>query len=238
MQSAATTIILADDHQVVRQGLRALLEQEPDFAVVAEAADGLQAAELVERLKPNVLVLDLLMPGLGGLGVALRVAKRAPQTRIVVLSMQATEAHVTAALRHGVSAYVIKDSGASELVRAIREACSGRRYLGAPFSSVAIEAYLRQEAGGRSDPYQSLTTREREVLNLAAEGRSSAEIALRLSISPRTVETHRANALHKLHLKGQTDIVLYAIEHGLLSPERIRTPRCGEGGGPPPEENQ
>jgi DNA-binding NarL/FixJ family response regulator len=235
MRRAATTIILADDHQVVRQGLRALLEQEPDFAVVAEAADGLQAAELVERLKPNALVLDLLLPGLSGLDVALRVAKRSPQTRIVVLSMHATEAHVTAALRHGASAYVTKDASASELVRAIREACAGRRYLSAPFSSVAIEAYLRQEAGGSGDPYQSLTTREREVLHLAAEGRSSAEIALRLNISPRTVETHRANALHKLGLKGQTDVVLYAIEHGLLAPARVGPLRRGEGGAAPSE---
>lgn len=228
MQIQPITIILADDHRVVREALRSLLEAQPDFQVVAEAADGLAAAELVEKHKPSVLVLDLQLPGLNGLDVLRRVARRSGRTRVVILSMHATEAHVVAALKHGASAYVAKDAGAAELSTAIRKVVSGERYLSPPFSGVAVEEYLARAEGSAPDPYQTLTGREREVLHLAAEGRSSAQIADRLRISPRTAETHRANALKKLKLHGQTNLVLYAVERGLLppnAPEDLRASR-------------
>jgi len=236
MKTDPITIVLADDHRVVREGLKALLEAEPDFQVIAEAADGLLAAELTERLRPTVLVLDLLLPGLNGLDVLRRVTKRSPKTRVVVLSMHATEAHVVASLKYGAASYVTKDASAAELTGAIRKAVAGQRYLSAPFSSVAVEAYLRQVAGTEPDSYERLTSREREVLHLAAEGRSSTQIADRLNISPRTAETHRANALKKLNIHGQTDLVLYAVERGLLPSKTPQTLEEKESEAPRPSQ--
>jgi len=213
-----TTIVLADDHSIVRQGLRALLEAEPDFAIIGEAADGLQVADLVERLKADVLVLDLMLPGLNGLEVTRQVQQRSPQTRIVVLSMYANEAYVLEALRNGAAAYVLKEASAADLVHAIREVMAGRRYLSPPLSESAIELYVQKAKGAPRDPYEALTTREREVLQLAAEGQSNPEIADRLGISVRTVETHRANLMTKLALHNQTELVRYALKRGILPP--------------------
>lgn len=221
MTNSPITIVLADDHRIVREALRSLLQTESDFKVLAEAADGLAAAELTEKLSPNVLVLDLMLPGLSGLDALRRIARRSPRTRVVVLSMYTTEAHLVAALKHGASAYVAKDASASELVTAIRKAVAGERYLSAPFSTALLDEYLGRAAGNHPDPYETLTNREREVLHLAAEGRSSAQIADRLRISPRTAETHRANALKKLKLHGQTHLVLYAVEKGLLPSQSV-----------------
>jgi DNA-binding NarL/FixJ family response regulator len=212
------TIVLADDHEVVRKGLRALLEAQPGFSVVGEAADGLKVVDLVERLRPRVLVADLMMPGLGGLEVTRQVVKRCPETRVVVLSMHANESYVLEALRNGALGYVLKDASAEELVRAIREAAAGRRYLSPPLSDRAVESYARRVAEGGQDPYGALTAREREVLHLAAAGRGNKEIAKELGISPRTAETHRANLLRKLGLKGQTELVRFAIERGITLP--------------------
>ena len=212
--SSPTTIILGDDHKIVLRGLRAPLEVEPGFAVIGEAADGLRVMSLVERLKPDVLVLDLMMPGLGGFDVTRRVAKRLSKTRIVILSMYSSEAHVVEALRSGASAYVLKDASAEELVTAIREAAAGRRYLSTPFSNDRIESYLRRPSG--VDPYGTLTAREREVLHLVAEGLTSGEIAKRLFISPRTAESHRANLMRKLGLRSRTDLVRFALQRGIV----------------------
>ncbi|TAH37298.1 MAG: response regulator transcription factor [Planctomycetota bacterium] len=209
-------IVLADDHQVVRQGLRALLQSQPGFTVVGEASDGLRAVEVVEQLRPDVLVADLMMPGLSGLDVALRVAKRAPRTRTVVLSMYADEAYVVQALRNGALAYVPKDAGAPVLIQAIKEAAAGRIFLGPPFSSQTVEAWLKKAESIPQDSYESLTPRERQVLHMAAEGLTNAQIAENLRISPRTAETHRANLLHKLGLKGQTELVRYALARGIV----------------------
>jgi DNA-binding NarL/FixJ family response regulator len=214
-----TTIVLADDHSIVRQGLRALLEAEPDFAIVGEAADGLQVADLVERLKADVLVLDLMLPGLNGLEVTRQVHQQSPQIRIVILSMYANEAYVLEALRNGAAAYVLKEASAADLVHAIREVMAGRRYLSPPLSENAIELYTQKAKAAPRDPYEAVTTREREVLQLAAEGQSNPEIADRLGISVRTVETHRANLMHKLDLRSQTDLVRYALKRGILPPE-------------------
>jgi len=214
-----TTIVLADDHQVVRNGLRVLLEAEPDFSVVGEAGDGLEAVRLVERLQPDVLVLDLMMPGLNGLEVARQVSQRSPQTRVVILSMYDNEAYVLEALRAGAAAYVLKESTSAELVRAIREAVAGRRYLSPPLSERAIEIYIQKAESAALDPYETLTAREREVLHLVAEGHTNAEIAARLFVSPRTVETHRANLMRKLGLHTQTDLIRYALRRGILPME-------------------
>ncbi len=211
-----TSIVLADDHHVVRQGLRALLEAEPDFRLIGEAGDGLETAQLVERLEPDVLIIDLMMPSLNGLEVTRQVSQRSPRTRIVILSMHANEAYVLEALRNGAAGYVLKDSSAADLVQAVREVMSGRRYLSPPLSERAIEAYLHKAQAAELDPYETLTTREREVLHLAAEGHSNAEIATRLSISPRTAETHRANMMRKLDLHTQTDLIRYALRRGIL----------------------
>lgn len=211
-----TTIVLADDHHIVRQGLRALLEAEPDFGLVGETGDGLEAVQLAERLRPDVIVLDLMMPGLNGLEATRQIAARAPQTRVVILSMHANEAYVLEALRNGAAGYVLKDSSAAELVRAVREVVAGRRYLSPPLSERAIEAYVQKAQETPQDPYDALTNREREVLHLAAQGHSSAEIAARLSLSPRTVETHRAHLMRKLGLRSQTDLIRYALQRGII----------------------
>jgi two-component system, NarL family, response regulator NreC len=210
------TIAVADDHPLVRQGLRAVLEAEPDFQLVGEAGDGLEATQLVERLRPDALVIDLMMPGLNGLEVTRQVRQRSPETRVVVLSMHADEGYVLEALRNGAVGYVLKDSSATELVQALRDVFAGQRYLSRQLSERAIEAYIQRAESTAPDSYHSLTTREREVLQLAAEGCSSAEIAARLSISPRTAETHRSNLMRKLGLHTQTDLIRYALRRGII----------------------
>jgi two-component system, NarL family, response regulator NreC len=213
------TIALADDHALVRHGLRAVLSGEPEFDIVGETGDGLEAIHFVERVRPDVLVIDLMMPGLSGLEVIRQASRRAPGTRIVVLSMHANEAYVLEALKHGASGYVLKDSSAEELIQAIREAAAGRRFLSPPLSERAIAAYVEKAEGAIADAYETLTDREREILHLAAEGCSSSSIADRLSISPRTAETHRSNLMRKLDLHNQTDLIRYAIRRGILPME-------------------
>jgi DNA-binding NarL/FixJ family response regulator len=213
------SIVLADDHQIVRQGLRKLLESEADFQLIGEAGDGIEAVRLVEQLTPNVLIADLMMPGLTGLEVTRQVRQRVPQTKVVILSMHAAESYVLEALRNGVNGYVLKDSSADDLIKAVRTVAQGRRHLSEPLSERAIDAYIQKaEAASidRADPYETLTTREREVLKLAAEGRTNAEIADKLFISPRTAETHRANLSRKLGLTNQSELIRYAIRRGLL----------------------
>jgi two-component system, NarL family, response regulator NreC len=215
----STTITLADDHSIIRKGLRLILEAEPDLEVIGEAADGLEAAQLVERLKPDVLLLDLMMPGLSGLEVTRQVRRRSSRTRVVVLSMHGAEGCVLEALRAGAMGYVLKGSEPDQLITAIREAAAGRRYLSPPLSERAIEVYIERADTPADEAYATLTPREREVLHLAAEGYTNAEIAARLSISPRTAEKHRANLMQKLNLKSQTDLIRYALRRGILPPE-------------------
>jgi two-component system, NarL family, response regulator NreC len=214
-----TTILLADDHQIVRQGLRALLEAERGFQVVGEAGDGLEAVHHVEQLNPKVLVLDLMMPGLNGLDVVRQIKKRSPETQIVILSMYANEAYVLEALSNGASAYVLKDSSSADLVLAVREAAAGRRYLSPPLSARAIEVYQEKAKAATLDKYETVTVREREVLHLAAEGLTNAEIASRLGISARTAETHRSNLMHKLDLHTQSDLIRFALRRGIIPME-------------------
>jgi two-component system response regulator NreC len=211
-----TTIVLADDHHVVRQSLRLLLEAEPDFHIVGEAESGLEAAELVGRLQPDVLVVDIMMPELNGLEVTRRVKHDFPKTAIVILSMHESEAYVVEALRAGISAYVLKKSNAYELIYAIRQAIAGYLFLSPPLNERAIQVYRQKAQSTTLNPYDTLTVREREVLHLAAEGLNNTEIAARLSISPRTVEMHRGNLMRKLRLRTQTDLIRYALQHGIL----------------------
>jgi two-component system, NarL family, response regulator NreC len=209
-------IILADDHQVVRKGLRALLSSEPDFSVVGEAGDGLETVQLVEQVQPDILVLDLMMSGINGLEVTRQLSKKGIKTGIVILSMHNNEAYVLEALRSGARAYILKDSPPEELTRAIREVSSGRRYLSSPLTERAIEAYTQKTEVKPIDPYEQLTTREREILQLAAQGCTNSDIASRLYISPRTVETHRTNLMRKLGLHNHTQLIQFAIQHGLI----------------------
>jgi two-component system response regulator NreC len=213
-----TTVVLADDHAVVRQGLRTLLEATAEFAVIGEEADGLKVVALVERLRPDVVLLDVQMPGLTGLEIARQLAQRDLKTRVIILSMHADESYVLEALRHGAAGYVLKDAAPEEMVQAVREVAAGRRYLSPPLSARALEAYAATAQAVPADPYETLTTREREVLQLTAEGHSGPAVAARLGISFRTVETHRANLMRKLGLQGQTELIRYALRRGILPP--------------------
>ena len=212
----AISIILADDHPVVRRGMQALLESEQDFSIAGVASDGLEAVELTERLKPDVLVLDLMMPGLSGLEALRILRERSPRTRIVILSMYSSSAFVAQALQNGAVGYVLKECTEENLVRAVREAAVGRRFLSPPVTEIAIDAYIEQSKTGPFDPHETLTPRQREVLQLAAEGKTNAEIAARLNISQRTVENHRATLMQRLGLQNQTELIRHAMRHGLI----------------------
>lgn len=209
-------IVLADDHAIVRQGLRALLAAEPNFTVVGEAGDGLEALDLVKKLKPDVVILDVRMPNLNGLEAARQLSKQPFAPKIIVLSMYDDEAFVLEALDNGASGYVLKDSNSSDLILAVREVFAGRRYLSPPLSNRAISAYQQSAKTGSFDKYDALTTREREVLQLTAEGRSNSEIASKLGISVRTAETHRANLMNKLGIHSQADMIRFAIKRGII----------------------
>lgn len=209
-------IVLADDHNVVRKGLKALLSAESDFSVVGEAGDGLETIKLVEQMQPEILVLDLMMSGINGLEVTRQLNKKSPKTGIVILSMHSNEAYVIESLRCGAKAYILKDSPPEELIKAIKEVSCGRRYLSSPLSERAIEAYTQRSEVKPLEPYDQLTMREREILQLAAQGCTNTEIAERLFISSRTVETHRTNLMRKLNLHNHVQLIQYAIQHGII----------------------
>lgn len=198
--------MLADDHHVVREGLR----------VTGEAKNGREVADIAERLKPHVLVLDLMMPGLNGLEIICQVCRRAPATRIVVLSMYADAAYGVQALRNGAPAYVLKSANAGEIVKAVRKAMAGRRYLSPGALPAGRPGLRREDPGRRARHVRDADLARTGVLHLAAEGHGNPEIAARLAISVRTAETHRANLMRKLGLRNQTDVVRYARRRGLL----------------------
>jgi len=211
-----TTLVIAEDHHVVRHGLRLLLEGERDLRIIGEASDGWQAVELVRTLAPDLLLLDLIVPRLHGLEVTRQVARDYPRTRVVILSGHAEESYVVEALQNGAAAYVLKDSTATDLVEAVRKVKQGRRYLSPSLSEKAISLFEQQAKAPGADIYDSLTSRERLVLQMAAEGSSSAEIGKQLFISQRTAETHRANLMRKLGLHSQTDLVRFAIRKRII----------------------
>ena len=210
------TIVLAEDHHLVREGLKRLLETERNFRLVGEAGDGLEAVRLVEQLKPNILLLDLMMPRLHGLEV-IRQLRRDTATKTIVISMHSDEPYVVEALKNGAAGYVLKDSTHAELIKAIKAVVAGQRYLSPSLSDRAIDAFLQRGPDSATDSYDTLTSRERVVLQLTAEGNNSAEIGRRLFISPRTAETHRANIMRKLGVRSQTDLVRYAIRKKIIS---------------------
>ncbi len=215
--TAMITIVLAEDHHIVRQGLRSMLSADKQFRLLGEAADGLAAVELVAKHKPGVLVLDLMLPRLHGLEVVRRIRDEHPATHILVLSMNSEEPYVVEALRSGALGYVLKDCATSNLSDAIRAVAAGKRYLSPALADRAIDALFQERGRLGLDPYDTLTERERLVLQLAAEGFGNPEVAERLFISPRTAESHRANLMRKLSLRSQTDLVRYAIRKKIIA---------------------
>jgi len=210
-------VLLADDHPLLLHGIRWLLESKNDFQIVGETSDGLEVLPLVERFKPDVLIVDLMMPGLNGLEVTRQVRQRHEGIRIIILSMHKDDGYIIQALKNGANGYVIKDTGPVELVEAIGDVMAGRRYLSRMIADRFTDPSLLQTNEQIEDPYDQLTSREREVLHLVAEGYTGQEIAQRLFISPRTAELHRANVLRKLGLQNQREIVLYAIKKGIIT---------------------
>ncbi len=205
------TLVLADDHHLVRQGLKHLLKRQSGFELLGEAADGFAAVTLVEKLKPQILLLDLMVPKLHGLEVIRRLRPN-KKTRIIVVSMHSDEPYVLEALRHGAWGYVLKDSTEEELIEAIRTVTNGSRYFSPPLRDRAVRNFAR-----RLETSDSLTPRERLVLQLAAAGETNGSIARKLFISRRTAETHRANLMRKLGLHSQTDLVRFAIRNQILA---------------------
>ena len=212
----ALKILIVDDHTILRTGLRALLSMEAGVHIVAEASDGLEALTAVEKYKPDVVLLDLALPGLNGLEVTYQISQRFPETRIVILSMYAKEAYVVEAFRNGALGYVLKGSEPKELLQAIQNASQGKKYLGTPLSEDDLQKYLEDTKGETMDPFETLTIRERQIFQLTASGLTSTEIGNQLGISFRTVEVHRAKLMKKLGLSSQAELIRYALQRGLV----------------------
>jgi DNA-binding NarL/FixJ family response regulator len=213
------SILLADDHPVTLRGLRALLESEGDFSILGVATDGIDTVHQAELLKPDVLILDLVMPGLAGLEVLQILHKTAPSVRIVVLSMYGSTAFVAKALENGAFGFVLKSCTENNLVRAVRDVAAGGHFLSPPVTEIAIANYIELCKAHPSNPHAALSPRQREVLQLTAEGKTSSEISERLKISPRTVENHRSAVMQKLGLRNHTDLIRHAIRHGMIPPD-------------------
>jgi len=211
-------ILLADDHNIMRRGLRLLLERQPGFEVVAEAADGHEAAERAEATRPDVVVLDITMPNMSGIEAAQRILASLPQAAIVILSMHADEGYVLRALKAGAKGYLLKDSAESDLLDAIRAVSAGKAFFSPEISKILVEDYVRDmRKRGAEDSYELLTGREREILHLLAEGKSNKDIASLLDLSLYTVETHRRNLQDKLNLHSLAELILYAVRKGVIS---------------------
>ena len=214
---ARLRILLADDHTVVRQGLRKVLEDRPDWDVVAEAGDGREAVRQAEELKPDVAIIDVAMPLLNGIETTRQIARKAPATRILVLSMHSDEAYVNQILKAGATGYLLKDSADVDLLQAVEAVSKGKSFFSPAIAKVMLDDYVRQLADkGITDRYESLSEREREIFQLIAEGKANKEMAALLSISTSTVETHRARIMEKLDLHSAAEIVLYAVRRGVI----------------------
>jgi DNA-binding NarL/FixJ family response regulator len=212
------SILLADDHTVMRRGLRLLLESRPEFSVVAEASNGHQAVEQAEATKPDVAVLDVAMPNLGGIEAAQRICAALPQTAVVILSMHSDEGYVLRSLKAGAKGYLLKDSAEGDLIEAIKSVHRGKTFFSPEISRMLMEDYVREiRSRGAEDSYDLLTPREREILQLLAELKSNKEIAQSLNLSLYTVETHRRNLQEKLNLHSFAELVLYAVRKGVIS---------------------
>jgi DNA-binding NarL/FixJ family response regulator len=210
------TVLLADDHAVVRDGLRLLLEAQPDLSVIGDAANGREAVRQVARLCPDVVVMDIAMPELNGIEAAREIGEVCPSTQIIILSIHSTTEHVFRALQAGARGYLLKESAGIEVVNAVRAVYAGHRYLSQKISDSLVDDYVRQrQAAEAKSPLARLSPREREVLQLVVEGKSSAEIADTLSLSVKTVETYRTRLMHKLGVSDLPALVKFAIQHGL-----------------------
>jgi two-component system, NarL family, response regulator NreC len=214
---AQLRLLLADDHTVVRQGLRKVLEERPDWVVIAEAGNGRDAVRQAEELKPDVAILDVAMPLLNGIETTRQIVKRCPNTRVLVLTMHADEAYVNQILKAGATGYLLKDSADVDLIQAVSAVSQGKSFFSPGVARLMLDDYVRQLADkGITDRYESLSEREREIFQLIAEGKANKEIAVILSISPSTVETHRARIMEKLDLHSAAEIVLYAVRRGVI----------------------
>jgi DNA-binding NarL/FixJ family response regulator len=213
-----TTVVLADDHIIVRQGIKRLLE-DSDIQVIGEASDGLEAVKLVETLNPDFLICDINMGVMNGLEVTRRVVKQFPQTKIIILSMFGDDGYVIEALRAGAIAYVLKSSTSTDLLQAIKDAIDGKHHLSETLSERAIDNYIQKVTSASPEPFDTLSIREREVMQMVVQGMTSAEIGKKLFISPRTVDIHRANLMRKLGLRTRIDLVQIAQRQGILPPE-------------------
>ena len=210
-------LLLADDHTLFREGVRSLLSRMPEVTVVAETGDGREALELIDKHRPDVALLDITMPGLNGLEVASRTSQKSPKTRVVILSMHANEAYVAQALRAGIAGYLVKDAAATELAAALRAVARGETYLSPAISRQVVDGFLGKSQL-EADPLQGLTSRQREILQLIAEGKSTKEIAAVLDVGIKTVETHRANLMERLGIHDVAGLVRFAIRSGVISP--------------------
>jgi DNA-binding NarL/FixJ family response regulator len=214
------TIFLADDHAVVRDGLRALLEVQPDLQVIGDAANGREAVHLVSQLCPDVVLIDIAMPGLNGIEATRQIRQVCPETQVIILSMYATVEHIFQALQAGARGYLLKEAAGSEVIKAVRSVHAGQRYLSQQISDIVVDNYIRRrEASAEQDPLAQLSSREREILQLIVEGKSSAEIADMLSLSLGTVNTYRSRLMQKLGLSDWPSLIKFAIQHGLISLE-------------------
>jgi two-component system, NarL family, response regulator NreC len=211
------TIVLVDDHPIIREGLKNLLDPDGRFQVVGEAGSGVEALQLVDQLKPDILLLDWVMPGMSGLAVLMQVRVISPKTRVIIISMHGNEAYVLQAIRNGAYGYILKDSEPGEVLQAVSQVAEGRHFLSSPLSEVLINSYIHKTEATELDPYDTLTLREREVFNYLAEGLTNSEIASNLSISSRTVEAHRSKVMHKLGLHSHNDVIRFALKKGLIS---------------------
>jgi two-component system, NarL family, response regulator NreC len=211
-------ILLADDHTVVRKGLRLLLESQPDFRVIADAADGREAVALAEQHSPDVVVMDIAMPSLNGIEAARQICAKLPETAVVFLSMHSDEGYVLKALKSGARAYLLKDSAEYDLINAVKAVNEGKAFFSPAISKMLVEDYMRQmQDRAVEDSYELLTTREREILQLLAEGKNNKEVASILNLSLYTVETHRSNIFQKLNLHSGAELILYAVRKGVIS---------------------
>ena len=211
-------ILLADDHTVMRAGLRALLERQPNLEVVGEAEDGRQTVELASSYVPDVVVMDIAMPNLNGVEATRRMVSKQPTISVVILSMYSDESYVMRALEAGARAYLLKDSAVTDLIRAIEAVSQGKSFFSPKISRILVEEYVHAlKQKGVADSYELLTPREREILQLLAEGKTNKEVATSLNISVYTAETHHGNILQKLNLHSSAELVLYAVRKGIIS---------------------
>jgi len=212
-------VLIADDHGIVRQGLRALLEKSPDVSVVGEASDGREAVRLAAELRPNIVVMDIAMPMLNGVDATSQILSRDPEIKVIILSMHSDESYILRALSAGAKGYLLKDSAEGDILPAVQTVAKGRPYFSPVIASTLLDEYLQTMKKNKvRDSYDLLSEREKEVLQLLAEGKSNKEVASVLNLSPYTIESHRTSLMQKLNLHNTAEIVLYAVRKNIIVP--------------------